>query len=878
MAANVSDKIALIKSPVVYNAQTQTGTIEIKLKNIGAEDLTYPIKIIVKKIFYTLDSVELNGDSNVNGADISCVAHLTGTPDQIDLETFAGAFGRTDFISPSVTEPPIYEMTNGDGFTSEGRPYLIYTVENSQQTVLAPGQETAPLSWKIKVAVEAYQEARSFHINARIFSGDDTIAPELQIREPGDGAEIKEVTPAVMINFRDEDSGINTSSLTVTANGIDITSDFIITETGATGQLSNALPYNANSIVAGIADNAGNISTAQVGFTVQPDTDSDNDGMPDWWEMKYFGDLTTYQGADDYDGDGISNTDEYNNGTDPKNSDITAPVILNQYPPEGQQPVPTEGKPFEMIYSFADEGSGIKSVLLLDENGVDITNTATLSDNSITLSIKNPLTGMYQFILILTDMAGNKTEIPISFALDSEPPSVFSDHPGGQYNTPLTLSLISEQGVDIYYSTDGYPPFMGASNTIKKTSPAQDITITRTTHLQFFAVDAAGNAGAVESEIYYLDKMLSAPPLTVGYSAGDPTSALSWTSVPEAAGYHIYRVINPIDKAILETCISNKIPPPSRLRIMAGIIGTSATDSGIIPGTTYWYGLSIKNQEGLEGPLTELVPLTTGGSSVAQNKTEAIQRAKIWLKANQEGLGFWGNNKNNILATSQVLNAFKAAGEDDAAIRNGLFYLRGHDADNNDFLARKIITLSLYGQNVDPFVARLIPQAMIEGTIVRGWGITKGYLPDPMDTVLASIAAEKTTRPFAYAMNGLPYLLQNYYGYFWSSDHHCFGWIKGGARSVYVSSFIYNILWKKYTPAQLTGYSSAWIIDGQTGNGALGNGLMDTAAALLWLDIPAIPKSNALAYMISEQSPNGSWKGDPYLTGLCLEALLKQPD
>jgi hypothetical protein len=44
--------------------------------------------------------------------------------------------------------------------------------------------------------------------------------------------------------------------------------------------------------------------------------DADGDGLPDSWEMKYFGNLT--QTADgDYDGDGISNLQEFQNGTDP---------------------------------------------------------------------------------------------------------------------------------------------------------------------------------------------------------------------------------------------------------------------------------------------------------------------------------------------------------------------------------------------------------------------------------------------------------------------------------------------------------------------------------------------------------------------------------
>lgn len=51
-------------------------------------------------------------------------------------------------------------------------------------------------------------------------------------------------------------------------------------------------------------------------FLAQFDAASSGDGIPDWWKLHYFGDLSA-QADDDPDGDGASNLEEYLRGTDP---------------------------------------------------------------------------------------------------------------------------------------------------------------------------------------------------------------------------------------------------------------------------------------------------------------------------------------------------------------------------------------------------------------------------------------------------------------------------------------------------------------------------------------------------------------------------------
>lgn len=64
--------------------------------------------------------------------------------------------------------------------------------------------------------------------------------------------------------------------------------------------------------------------------------DSDNNGLPDWWELQYFGHLTGTDPAGDADGDRASNLAEFLAGTNPTNSDSVLRLAV-QTPAAGNQ-------------------------------------------------------------------------------------------------------------------------------------------------------------------------------------------------------------------------------------------------------------------------------------------------------------------------------------------------------------------------------------------------------------------------------------------------------------------------------------------------------------------------------------------------------------
>jgi len=124
-----------------------------------------------------------------------------------------------------------------------------------------------------------------------------------------------------------------------------------------------ALPAGDNNVVVRTEDNLGNVveNAAEVIITVDPNADTDGDGMPDWWEDENGLDRFNNDAAGDPDGDGISNLDEYNNGTDPNNADTTVPTVSNVTVNPNQI---REGVDLttELTAELADAGAGVPGV------------------------------------------------------------------------------------------------------------------------------------------------------------------------------------------------------------------------------------------------------------------------------------------------------------------------------------------------------------------------------------------------------------------------------------------------------------------------------------------------------------------------------------
>ena len=84
-------------------------------------------------------------------------------------------------------------------------------------------------------------------------------------------------------------------------------------------------------------------------------TDDDTDGLPDWWEVKYFGTMD-YGSGDDYDDDGLNNGDELGRGTNPADVDTDIDGWEDGYEvTEGADPLNSSSYPTPGVFIFSPE-------------------------------------------------------------------------------------------------------------------------------------------------------------------------------------------------------------------------------------------------------------------------------------------------------------------------------------------------------------------------------------------------------------------------------------------------------------------------------------------------------------------------------------------
>jgi chitodextrinase len=238
-----------------------------------------------------------------------------------------------------------------------------------------------------------------------------------------------------------------------------------------------------------------------------PPEDSDHDGMPDPWELQYFGALDRGSSSDsssDADADGYTDLEEYLNGTTP----VDAPAQQDLPPaiPTGLDATPGDGN-VELSWNPNSEpdlaGYEVRYATPESTTWAELTNIAPDATSSFIDGLVNDTS--YDFEIRARDGAGNLSEwsAPVRatpIAPDTSAPTVAITDPvdGGRVQAAATVSATASDDRDVtevdffvdgaLAATDSTSPYGFRWNTT-------GLPLGSTSTLTATASDAAGNTG-----------------------------------------------------------------------------------------------------------------------------------------------------------------------------------------------------------------------------------------------------------------------------------------------------------------------------------------------------------------------------------------------
>jgi len=284
----------------------------------------------------------------------------------------------------------------------------------------------------------------------------------------------------------------------------------------------------------------------------------------------------------------------------------------------------------------------------------------------------------------------------------------------------------------------------------------------------------------------------------------------------------------------------------------------------------------------------------TAHADIEQDRAEGI----TWLLQNQNGDGSWGHGGAKVAATAEALEALRNSGVDYGFIYSrALSWLANVRTDSVDSLSRKIIALEHAG--IDTFEIGLIDVLQAYRNTEYAWGAFDGYRGGFPDTSLAMDAIRASGRADGVSFPDIGLSL----GFIATSKlegNNGWSYIGGSggassrqqviptAQNIRTLSEYKKIGWD--VESHIPGAINYLINSKKEANGSfLDDADIDTGAiyktALAYLAIDSARSAgiepagsaesltSAQAFILIQQSTNGSWNNDPYQTALALQTL-----
>ena len=259
---------------------------------------------------------------------------------------------------------------------------------------------------------------------------------------------------------------------------------------------------------------------------------------------------------------------------------------------------------------------------------------------------------------------------------------------------------------------------------------------------------------------------------------------------------------------------------------------------------------------------------------LAHAQLPQISSGLNYLTSSQNQDGTWATSAipaEITAATASTLEILKLLNQTaGTSYTSGVSWLQRQSPQTVDDIAKKIIVLNL----ADGSVNALIPAL---DQLKGAWGGYDGYENDILDTALALQAlksANYTDQSLIFSVIKNLLSTQNIDG--------GWGFTVDDDSNVFVTAQVLSALAQykaTYLMDQQISNATTFLLSKQNPDGGFGSGstVYETALALIALiesgQTQGLPLQNAITYLTSNQSANGSWNNDPYSTALALRAL-----
>lgn len=247
----------------------------------------------------------------------------------------------------------------------------------------------------------------------------------------------------------------------------------------------------------------------------------------------------------------------------------------------------------------------------------------------------------------------------------------------------------------------------------------------------------------------------------------------------------------------------------------------------------------------------------------------AIENGVSWITTVQQSDGSWGSSVFSVLDTTVVLDSLQHINSSAPAYSSGIAWLGSQSFSSTDFIARKIVSLYKDGVDVSADLSTLVNSRNSDG----GWGGDADSTNMILDTAISLLALKSASYTDTTVINNaITYLLSA------QNTDGGFGFYQGDTSNVYMTSLVSSTLQQfpqTTSIATAVNKATSYLISQQQLDGSFGS-IYETAhayIALVAVSTDATVLGNAINYLTTTQSANGSWNQDPYSTALALRAL-----